>query len=197
MKSIAITASVGILLGIAAIAGAQRPATPTMEVYKSPTCGCCAKWVEHVRQAGFTVKVTELDDPALDAFKAKNGVPRTAQSCHTALVGGYVVEGHVPAAEISRLLKEKPAMWDRRRRHAGGIAGHGRRRRHPAVQRRHVRQAGRGPRLLDTKPLTAGARLTSAARQPSLRFVFDNSKTNLEHKKICSARLRAPDRPAE
>src|SRR5215212_2786694 len=110
MKSIAVTATVGMLLGIVAIAQAQRPAPPAMEVYKSPTCGCCAKWVEHVKQAGFTVKVTELNDEALDAFKTKNGVPRTAQSCHTALVGGYVVEGHVPAAEISRLLKEKPAV---------------------------------------------------------------------------------------
>jgi hypothetical protein len=110
MKSIAITASVGILLGIVAAAQAQRPATPTMEVYKSPTCGCCSKWVDHVRQAGFTVKVTELDDSALDALKTKNGVPRTAQSCHTGLIGGYVIEGHVPAAEISRLLKEKPAI---------------------------------------------------------------------------------------
>jgi hypothetical protein len=110
MKSIAVTASLGILLGIVAVASAQRPATQTMEVYKSPTCGCCSKWVEHVRQAGFTVKVTEMDDPALSALKTKLGVPRTAQSCHTALIGGYTVEGHVPAAEISRLLKEKPAI---------------------------------------------------------------------------------------
>jgi hypothetical protein len=110
MKSMAVTASVGILLGIVAVASAQRPAPPAMEVYKSPTCGCCSKWVEHVRQAGFTVKVTELDDQALSGLKTKLGVPRTAQSCHTALIGGYTVEGHVPAAEISRLLKEKPAI---------------------------------------------------------------------------------------
>ena len=58
------------------------------------------KWVDHVRQAGFTAKVTELDDASLDALKTKHGIPRTAQSCHTALVGGYVVEGHVPAAEV-------------------------------------------------------------------------------------------------
>lgn len=88
----------------------QRTAGPTMEVYKSPTCGCCSKWVDHVRQAGFTAKVTELDDEALDALKTKHGIPRTAQSCHTALVGGYVVEGHVPATEVQRLLKEKPAI---------------------------------------------------------------------------------------
>ena len=110
MKSIAFTVGTGMLLGIVAIANAQRPAAQTMEVYKSPTCGCCAKWADHVKQAGFTVKVTELDDQALDALKNKQGVPRTAQSCHTGLVGGYVIEGHVPAAEISRLLKEKPAI---------------------------------------------------------------------------------------
>jgi hypothetical protein len=88
----------------------QRAAGPTMEVYKSPTCGCCSKWVEHVRQAGFTAKVTDLGDEALDALKTKHGIPPTAQSCHTALVGGYVVEGHVPVAEVQRLLKEKPAV---------------------------------------------------------------------------------------
>jgi len=54
--------------------------------------------------------VTDLDDMSLDALKTKNGVPRTAQSCHTALVGGYVVEGHVPASEIRRLIKERPAI---------------------------------------------------------------------------------------
>jgi hypothetical protein len=110
MKSIAAIAGIGLLVGMAAVANAQRPAAPAMEVYKSPTCGCCSKWVEHVRQAGFTVKVTEMDDQALADLKTKQGVPRTAQSCHTGLVGGYVVEGHVPAAEISRLLKEKPAI---------------------------------------------------------------------------------------
>jgi len=110
MKSIAVTAGVGILVAMVAVVQAQRPAAPTMEVYKSPTCGCCSKWVEHVRQAGFTVKVTEMEDQALTAFKTKQGVPGTAQSCHTALIGGYVVEGHVPAAEISRMLKEKPAI---------------------------------------------------------------------------------------
>ena len=110
MRSMVVTVGVGILMGIVAVANAQRPAGPTMEVYKSPTCGCCSKWVEHVRQAGFAVKVTELDDPALNTLKNKHGVPRTAQSCHTGLVVGYVIEGHVPAAEISRLLKEKPAV---------------------------------------------------------------------------------------
>ena len=105
-----VTLAFGLALVTAAVINGQRPAATQMEVYKSPTCGCCAKWVEHVRQAGFSVRVTELDDAALDQVKAKHGVPRTAQSCHTALVGGYVIEGHVPASEVQRVIKEKPAV---------------------------------------------------------------------------------------
>ncbi len=108
MKSSIVAAVLTVFVGVVAIA-AQRPA-PTMEVYKSPTCGCCSKWVEHVRSGGFTVKVTELADAELDSLKEKHGIPRTAQSCHTGLVGGYVVEGHVPVAEVQRLLKERPAV---------------------------------------------------------------------------------------
>jgi hypothetical protein len=98
------------LASLAAVASAQRPAAPVMEVFKSPTCGCCSKWVEHVRQAGFTVQVTDLSNEALDALKTKHGIPRTAQSCHTGLIAGYVIEGHVPVADIQRFLKEKPAV---------------------------------------------------------------------------------------
>jgi hypothetical protein len=108
MKSSIVAGCLVLLVG-AAVLAAQRPAPP-MEVYKSPTCGCCSKWVEHVRGAGFAVKVTDLSNDDLDAFKEKHGVPRTAQSCHTALVGGYVVEGHVPVAEVQRLLKERPVV---------------------------------------------------------------------------------------
>ena len=103
-------ALLALTLTTVAMVSAQRGSAPTMEVYKSPTCGCCAKWVDHVRQAGFTARVTEMNDEALDALKTKHGIPRTAQSCHTALVGGYIVEGHVPATEVQRLLKEKPAV---------------------------------------------------------------------------------------
>ena len=78
----------------------------TMTVYKSPTCGCCAKWVEHVEKHGFEVKVVPTADMA--AVKAKAGVPDALRSCHTTIVGGYVVEGHVPAADIKRLLAQKP-----------------------------------------------------------------------------------------
>lgn len=110
MKKAFGAAVLAVALTTVAIVSAQREPAPTMEVYKSPTCGCCTKWVEHVRQAGFTAKVNELGDEALDGLKAKHGIPRTAQSCHTALVGGYIVEGHVPAKEVQRLLKEKPAV---------------------------------------------------------------------------------------
>ena len=87
-----------------------QPSLPTLEVFKSPTCGCCSKWVDHAREHGFSAKVTNLPDDALDALKTKHGIPPTAQSCHTTVVGNYVVEGHVPAAELKRLLKERPAI---------------------------------------------------------------------------------------
>lgn len=110
MKSY-IAAGLVFAFGAAIAAQAQKSApAPTMEVFKTATCGCCSKWVEHVKQAGIAVKVTDLPQEALDALKNKHGVPRTAQSCHTGLVNGYVIEGHVPAAEIHRLLKEKPAV---------------------------------------------------------------------------------------
>ena len=81
---------------------------PAVQVYKDPTCGCCALWVEHLRKAGFTATVTDVDD--MTAVKTKHGVPQRARSCHTAVVGGYVVEGHVPAADVQRLLQLRPSV---------------------------------------------------------------------------------------
>lgn len=75
---------------------------PTVLVHKSPTCGCCSKWVEHMRTAGFEVKVNDTDD--LEPIKKRLGVPLGKGSCHTAEIGRLVVEGHVPAADIKRLL---------------------------------------------------------------------------------------------
>jgi hypothetical protein len=109
MKSAAVLATL-VLWMTTVSAQAPKPAASQLDVYKSATCGCCSKWVEHMRQAGFTVKVTEKSDDELDAFKTTSGVPRTAQSCHTAIAGGYVIEGHVPAADVRRLLKERPAI---------------------------------------------------------------------------------------
>ena len=83
-------------------------ALPTMTVYKTPTCGCCKNWVEHIQQAGISVEVHDLPD--LTEIKNEAGVPGDARSCHTAIVDGYAIEGHVPAAAIKRLLQERPAV---------------------------------------------------------------------------------------
>jgi hypothetical protein len=77
-----------------------------MVVHKSPTCGCCGLWVEHMQKAGFHVEVIETDD--LAPVKERLGVPYGKGSCHTAEVGGYVIEGHVPAEDVLRLLAERP-----------------------------------------------------------------------------------------
>jgi hypothetical protein len=84
----------------------QQP--PHVEVYKDATCGCCGKWVVHLQRAGFATTVTDV--PSIDAVKIKHHVPFELQSCHTALVGGYVIEGHVPATDIHRLLQERPKI---------------------------------------------------------------------------------------
>lgn len=75
-------------------------------VYKSPTCGCCNKWVDHLKQNGFTVTTRDMKD--IRPVKKKFGVKSGFQSCHTAKIGKYFIEGHVPASDIKRLLKEKP-----------------------------------------------------------------------------------------
>jgi hypothetical protein len=85
-----------------------RAEPPTIQVFKSPTCGCCQGWVEHLRESGFTVAVEDLDD--LTAVKRMAGVPEPLQACHTALVEGYTIEGHVPATAIERLLRKRPEI---------------------------------------------------------------------------------------
>jgi len=87
---------------------AAESALPPVTVYKSPSCGCCEKWIEHLRAAGFPVQAH--DHRNLDRLRANLGVPRAMAGCHTAQVGGYAVEGHVPAAQILRLLEEKPQV---------------------------------------------------------------------------------------
>ncbi len=77
-------------------------------VYKDPNCGCCKNWIDHLRKHGF--KVTSHDTRDMNTIKVNSGVKSDLQSCHTAMVGGYVVEGHVPAADIKRLLKERPKI---------------------------------------------------------------------------------------
>ena len=77
-------------------------------VYKSTTCKCCDKWVDHLRDAGFTV--TSQNSSDMNIIKSSTGVKPKLQSCHTALVEGYVIEGHVPASDIRRLIQERPAV---------------------------------------------------------------------------------------
>ena len=93
---------------LAACGPAENNAVAEVTVYKSPTCGCCKKWLRHMRHNGF--KVTTHDVGDLRPIKAKYGVRPALASCHTALVNGYVVEGHVPADVIKRLLVEKPRV---------------------------------------------------------------------------------------
>ena len=82
----------------------SQPA-PTMTVYKDPSCGCCGEWVNHVTAAGYKATVVQAD---MAQIKTKHQIPANLSSCHTTLIGGYVIEGHVPASDIARLLKEKP-----------------------------------------------------------------------------------------
>lgn len=77
-----------------------------MTVYRSPTCGCCGKWLDHIKQNHFTVKDIVTND--MQAIKQRYGVSAELASCHTAVIGGYVIEGHVPAEDIIKLLQTKP-----------------------------------------------------------------------------------------
>jgi len=92
-----------------ATAPASAPATArTIKVYKDPNCGCCKEWIRHLEQNGFTVEVVDMPD--LSAVKTKYGVTSALQACHTGVIGDYVVEGHVPADLIVKMLEEKPAI---------------------------------------------------------------------------------------
>lgn len=93
-----------VMLISAGSAWAQSAAQ--VEVFKSPYCGCCEKWGEHLQQSGFKVNALNVND--VPAARKNLGMPDRFGSCHTAKIGGYVIEGHVPAADIRRLLKEKP-----------------------------------------------------------------------------------------
>jgi hypothetical protein len=100
-----VTAGLGLLLlsGGSRLHAAEKP---EMTIYKDPNCGCCQGWADHIAASGFATQVISRDD--LGAMKAALGVPPGLQSCHTARIAGYVIEGHVPAAAIHRLLAEKP-----------------------------------------------------------------------------------------
>ena len=95
-----------LLAPLALIACAQAATAATIEVVKSPYCGCCTQWVQYLRAEGFEVRVTEAEDVTPTAQRL--GVPGELRSCHTASIEGYAIEGHVPAADIRRLLDERP-----------------------------------------------------------------------------------------
>ncbi len=101
------------ILGTSLVGGCSSAHAETkMLVYKTPTCGCCGNWVEHLKANGFEVEVREVNDIVTEGRRL--GVPDNLRSCHTGSIGGYAIEGHVPAADIKRLLAEKP--------HAKGLA---------------------------------------------------------------------------
>lgn len=97
---------IGTSLALGLITPVRAEPSTTLDVYKDPNCGCCAGWIAHLRQHGFLARVT--DTAELTAIKARLGVPDALRSCHTAQLDNYVIEGHVPAHAIKRLLTEKP-----------------------------------------------------------------------------------------
>lgn len=104
-----VVAVVGIaLFAIPDMASADAIASPQLTVYRTPTCGCCKSWVENMEDHGFTIDDHVVED--VDPIKTAQGLPEPLASCHTAIVDGYVLEGHVPAKDIQRLLAERPSI---------------------------------------------------------------------------------------
>lgn len=95
-----------ILAAVPAAAWPKTPKAAGIRIYKSPYCGCCGAWVEHVKASGFDALVTDIED--VSPIKQRLGVPDELRSCHTAEIGGYFIEGHVPAEDIRKLLRERP-----------------------------------------------------------------------------------------
>lgn len=107
MKTFQLFRQLALVAAVSMSTGAAWAELPEATMYKDPNCGCCSKWAEHMREAGFTVK--EMPSREMARIKAQLGVPEALGSCHTAQVGKYVIEGHVPAADVKRLLAEQPA----------------------------------------------------------------------------------------
>ena len=103
-RSFVLAAGAMLALGMVRDARAQQ-VLPPVTVYTSPTCGCCGEWVKHMQANGFRVETREVDD--FMPIRRRYGVPDELSSCHTAVVGGYTIEGHVPAADVKRLLRER------------------------------------------------------------------------------------------
>lgn len=106
--SVAILAT-ALLSGWLFLSSAQTTANAIeITVYKNPTCGCCKNWIKHMEANGFAVKSVDVAD--ISPYKSKYGITPSLASCHTAVINGYVVEGHVPAGDIKRMLKERPGI---------------------------------------------------------------------------------------
>lgn len=103
---LSIAATGALALGAWAFSGSSPALATEVTVYKSPWCGCCTGWVDHMKANGFSVKVVQQED--LDPIKRQYGVPENLESCHTAEVEGYTIEGHVPASDVMKLLAERP-----------------------------------------------------------------------------------------
>jgi hypothetical protein len=106
MKRRVVLTSLAAAFGAWSLPTSAKAGLPAVQVFKNPTCGCCGAWVEHMKAAGFTVTVIEVDDTSV--ARKKHGLPDKFGSCHTAVVAGYVVEGHVPANDVKKLLAMKP-----------------------------------------------------------------------------------------
>ena len=100
------SAACGLALAMISLVSCRSADSVMITVYKSPTCGCCVKWVDHLEAGGLAVEAIDVENLAW--IKKENGVPARLHSCHTALVDGYVIEGHVPVEDILRLLEERP-----------------------------------------------------------------------------------------
>jgi hypothetical protein len=110
--SVAVTAVAALGLGLGVAAQQKPAATPAQKVtvYKTSSCGCCRLWVDHLKANGFDVQAMDVSAADVRAVSKAAGLPEEGTSCHTAKIGNYVVEGHVPASDIRRMLQEKPAI---------------------------------------------------------------------------------------
>jgi hypothetical protein len=113
MKTFVSGLSAIVFVGATLVLSAQqKPAAPAQKVtvYKTSSCGCCRLWVDHLKSNGFDVQAMDVSSADVRAVSKAAGLPEDGTSCHTAKIGNYVVEGHVPASDIKRMLKEKPAI---------------------------------------------------------------------------------------
>lgn len=107
------SAAAMLIAGAIGVSAQQKTATaakPVAVVYKTSSCGCCKLWVDHLKANGFTVETKDVSSDEVRAVSKAAGLKDDDSSCHTAKIGGYIVEGHVPASDIQRMLKEKPAI---------------------------------------------------------------------------------------